>query len=144
METAEMGKVQVTAKVENLEDLFRAKRQQIATEDVRSVEVTDALVDTGATGLSLPKRMIAQLGLEPLRTRRARTSAGPVRVEVYGTVRLTIQGRDCPSEVTELPDDCPMLIGQVPLELLDFVVDPVNQGLIGNPEHGGEHVIELY
>ena len=88
--------------------------QQIATEDVRSVEVTDALVDTGATGLSLPKRMIAQLGLEPLRTRRARTSAGPVRVQVYGTVRLTIQG-DCPSEVTELPDDCPMLIGQVPL-----------------------------
>ena len=144
METAEMGKVLVVARVENLEDLFRAKRQLIAAEDVRSVEVTDALVDTGATGLSLPKRMIAQLGLEPLRTRHARTSAGPVRVQVYGTVRLTIQGRDCPSEVTELPDDCPMLIGQVPLELLDFVVDPVNQRLIGNPEHGGEHIIELY
>lgn len=144
METAEMGKVLVAAKVENLEDLFRAKQQLIAREDVRKVEVTDALVDTGATGLSMPKWMIAQLGLEPTRTRRARTSAGPVTVQVHGTVRLTIQGRDCPSEVNELPDDCPMLIGQVPLELLDFVVDPVNQRLIGNPEHGGEHIIELY
>jgi hypothetical protein len=36
------------------------------------------------------------------------------------------------------------LIGQVPLELLDFVVDPRGQRLIGNPEHGGEHIIELY
>ena len=46
--------------------------------------------------------------------------------------------------MTELPDDCPVLIGQVPLELLDFVVDPAGQRLIGNPEHGGEHVLELY
>ena len=44
-------------------------------------------------------------------------------VNIYGTVRLTVQGRDCPTDVTELPDDCPVLIGQIPLELLDFVVD---------------------
>ena len=44
----------------------------------------------------------------------------------------------------ELPDDCPVLIGQIPLELLDFVVDPVRQQLIGNPEHGGEHILEIY
>jgi hypothetical protein len=30
------------------------------------------------------------------------------------------------------------------LELLDFVVDPVHQRLIGNPAHGGEQMIELY
>jgi len=24
------------------------------------------------------------------------------------------------------------------------VVDPVNQRLIGNPAHGGEHIIEVY
>jgi hypothetical protein len=46
--------------------------------------------------------------------------------------------------VTEIPDDCPVLIGQVPLELLDFVVDPKGQRLIGNPAHGGEHMIEIY
>ena len=144
METTTMGKVLVTAKVESMEDLFAVKKGLIKPEEVRSVEVTDVLVDTGATMLSLPRRLIAQLGLEPFRTRPVKTSAGPVTVQVYGTVRLTIQGRECPSDVAEVPDDCPVLIGQVPLELLDFVVDPVNQRLIGNPAHGGEHMIEMY
>jgi hypothetical protein len=67
-----------------------------------------------------------------------------VTVQVYGAVRLTIQGRDCLSDVAEVPDDCPVLIGQIPLELLDFVVDPVNHRLIGDPRHGGEHILEMY
>ena len=57
---------------------------------------------------------------------------------------LTVQGRECPMDVAEVPDDCPVLIGQVPLELLDFVVDPANQRLIGNPAHGGEQMLEMY
>jgi predicted aspartyl protease len=139
-----VGKVLVTARIENLDDLFRADRGSIASDEVRRVDVTDALVDTGATMLSMPRRLIQELGLKQLRSRRARTSAGTMTVQVYGTVRLTIQGRECPSDVTELPDDCPVLIGQVPLELLDFVVDPGAQLLIGNPAHGGEHILELY
>jgi predicted aspartyl protease len=144
MDLESMGKVLVSARIENLEDLYKAAQGAIRADEVRRVEVADALVDTGATILSMPGRLIRQLGLSPLRVREARTSAGSVTVQVFGTVRLTIQGRDCPSDVTELPDDCPVLIGQVPLELLDFVVDSAGQRLIGNPEHGGEHILELY
>jgi predicted aspartyl protease len=139
-----MGRVLITAKMENIVDLYLANKGTIPQEDVRGVEVTDALVDTGATSLSMPTRMIRQLGLDPLRNRLARTSAGIVSLNVYGAVRLTILGRDCTLDVTEVSDDCPVLIGQVPLELLDFVVDPRNQRLIGNPEHGGEHMLEMY
>jgi predicted aspartyl protease len=144
MDNEMMGRVLVTVRVENLEDLYKVGQGAIQSDEVRRVEVSDALVDTGATMLSMPGRLIRQLGLAPLRIRQARTSAGTVPVQVYGTVRLTIQGRDCPSDVMELPDNCPVLIGQVPLELLDFVVDPAGGRLIGNPEHGGEHVLELY
>jgi len=144
MGTETKGKVLVSAKVENLHDLFNVEQGSMAPEQVRVIEVDDALIDTGATILSMPRRMIEQLGLRPVRSRQARTSAGPVTVQVYGTARLTIQGRDCPTDVTELPDDCPVLVGQIPLELLDFVVDPVGQRLIGNPAHGGEHILELY
>jgi predicted aspartyl protease len=144
MENATMGKVLVTGKIENLHDVLEAQAGKLTADKIRTVEVTDAMVDTGATLLSMPKHLIAQLGLRPFRTRQARTSAGPVSVQVYGTVRLTIQGRDCNTDVSELPDDCPVLIGQVPLELLDFVVDPIGQRLIGNPAHGGEHIIDLY
>ena len=139
-----MGKVLVNAKVENLYDLFEADQGRLPAAEVRSVEVGDALVDTGATMLSMPGRLVRQLGLNPLRERRASTSAGIVTVQVYGTVRLTIEGRECPADVTELPDECPVLIGPIALEALDFVVDPPNRRLIGNPAHGGEHIIELY
>ena len=64
--------------------------------------------------------------------------------DIYEPVALTVQGRDCVVEVAELPDDCPVLIGQVPLELLDFVVDPAGRRLIGNPDHGGEHMMDMF
>jgi predicted aspartyl protease len=144
METETMGRVTVRARIENLGDLYMAHRQVLSAEDVRFVEVDDALVDTGATSLSMPKRLIERLGLEPVRTRKAVTSAGPVTLQVYEGVRLTIQERECIVQVTELPDECPVLIGQIPLEDLDFIVDLQGRRLIGNPAHGGEQMIELY
>ena len=35
------------------------------------------------------------------------------------------------------------MVGQVPLELMDWVVDPKGRRLIGNPEHGGVQMIEI-
>jgi predicted aspartyl protease len=139
-----MGKVLVAATVENLSDLYDVTKGTRKPEEVRRVEIPDALVDTGATFLSIPRRYIQQLGLLRFRTRQAKTSGGLVTFGMYGVVRLTIQGRDCMVEVTEVADDCPVLIGQIPLEALDFVVDPVSQRLIGNPDHGGEHMMDMY
>jgi predicted aspartyl protease len=144
METSTMGKVLVSAKIENLNDLYEVSLGRLKPDEVRRVEVTDALVDTGTMHLMLPRRFVEQLGLQRYRTRRAKTSAGMTDIPICGMVLLTVQGRDCRVEVGEIPDDCPVLIGQVPLELLDFIVDPIHQRLIGNPEHGGEHMIEWY
>jgi predicted aspartyl protease len=144
MGTETMGRVTVSAKVENAGDLYMAKKGLIPADQVRSVEVSDALVDTGASSLSMPKKLIEQLGLIPFRTRVARTSGGVSTFQVYGGVVLTVQGRDCHLDVVELPNDCPVLIGQLPLETLDFVVDMSTHRLIGNPAHGGEHMIEMY
>jgi predicted aspartyl protease len=143
METATMGKVLVAARLENLEDVYKAAQGTLPAEQVRAVEVTDALVDTGATGLLVPSRLIAQLGLSTLRTRPARTIAGSVAVPMYRAVRLTVQGRDCISDVGEIADGFSVVIGQVPLELMDWVVDLKGQRLIGNPEHGGEQMIDI-
>src|SRR5437870_6367950 len=111
---------------------------------VRFVEVTDALVDTGATGLLVPKRLVAHLGLRLFRTREARGLGGYLQLRMYSAVRLTIQGRDCAMDVGEISDDFPVIIGQMPLEALDFVVDPKGQRLIGNPAHGGEDIMDVF
>ncbi len=144
MEISTMGKVQVAVKIENLEDIFKVDAGTLPADQVRSVNVPNALVDTGAVMLSLPKRLVAQLGLKPYRTRRVRTAGGIVETRICAAVRLTVQGRDFTTDVAEIPDDCPVLIGQIPLEGLDFVVDPVGGRLIGNPEHGGEHMLDLF
>lgn len=139
-----MGKTLVKAKIENQYDIHDAAEGRLPLEKIRAVEVDDALADTGATMLCLPKRLVRQLGLTRYRTRRVRTSAGLVNADVYRGVQLTVQGRDCNVDVCEIPDICPVLIGQIPLELLDFLVDPVHQRLLGNPEHGGEQMIEIF
>lgn len=139
-----MGKVLVDAKVENLKDLYLVESGALSADQARAVRIDEALVDTGATMLSLPRHLCDQLGLRRFGKRPVRTSAGSVERTVCDAVRLTIQGRECTIDVLELTDDCPVLIGQVPLELLDFVVDPVAQRLIGNPEHGGEHMVEAF
>lgn len=144
METETVGKVIVSAKIENVIDLYEASRGQIANDQVRRVEVADAMVDTGATLLAMPKRMIEQLGITQIGTGRARTTVGLSTFGIYGPVRLTIQGRSCSVDVTEVAEECPVLIGYVPLELLDFVVDPKGQSLIGNPEHGGEFMFDMF
>jgi predicted aspartyl protease len=144
METKTMGKVIVTAMIENLKDLFEVERGLLTDDQVRRIEVRDAIVDAGATTLLLPKRMVAALGLKPQRVRHSRGLGGDFLLPVYGTVRLTIQGRDCPLDVGEIGDDYPVLIGQIPLEALDWVVDAKGQRLIGNPEHGGEWGMDAY
>jgi len=142
--TTTMGQVRVKARMENLLDLLQVREGNLSPDQVRFVEVDDGIVDTGAKLLSLPKRFIRQLGLEHFDTRQARTSAGLVTCQPYAAVWLTIEGRKCTVDVAEIPDDCPVLIGYYPLELLDFVVDPVNQRLIGNPQHGGQQMLDLF
>jgi predicted aspartyl protease len=139
-----MGRVVTKATIENLKDLWDAERGLIPADRVRRVTVPDALVDTGATLLSLPTGLIRALGLSQTSTRSVTSSTGPAQAAMYEAVRLTIQGRDCTMDVLEVPDGVPVLIGQIPLEHLDLVVDPRSRQLTGNPAHGGEHVYEMY
>ncbi len=143
METT-MGRVLTNVKIENLGDLSEAERGLRATEEVRRIVVEDALVDTGATTLALPTHIIEQLGLKKVYEKQARSTRGVGPVSVYEAVRVTIHDRFCTVDVMEVPDDVPVLVGQIPLEMLDLVVDAQARKLTGNPEHNGEHILELF
>ncbi len=144
MEQTTVGRVLTEARIENLKDLWAVEEGLKSAEQVRSVSVSDALVDTGATLLSLPSKLIERLGLKRVSSKQVRSSIGLSEASLYEAVRLTIAGRSCTMDVMEVPDGVPVLIGQIPLEHLDFVVDLRSRSLIGNPAHGGEHVYELY
>lgn len=129
-----MGKVTVQMKVQNwgdLELIATGKRRRPA----RHMEV-EALVDTGAVKLYLQTTLIGKLGLRPISEVRSRTMSDPtVTRRVFSPVDLEIQGRSGRFDVIEIPDSLPNLVGQIPLEDLDLVVDCQGRRLIPNPEH---------
>jgi predicted aspartyl protease len=144
MESRTIGDVLIEARIENLKDLWDEERGLCPPAKVRRITVADAMVDTGETLLSLPTKLIRQLGLKERHKKRVLSGIGMAEVGVYDAVRLTIQGRTCTMDVVEVSDDVPVLIGQLPLVHLDFVIDPRSRSLIGNPAHGGEHMYERY
>jgi hypothetical protein len=111
---------------------------------VPCIEFSDARVDLNVLSVSMPTRLIRQLDLMPIGIRTERTSAGFVPHQVCGAVRLAVQRRDCATDVVEVPNDDPVLIRRLPVQLLDFVIDSSGQCLIGNPAHGGQRMIEMY
>ena len=138
-----VGRVVVQVTVENYGDVERADLHEIPTNSIRKIEVS-ALVDSGATFFCLPKSLIEQLGLKFQRTKEARTVAGPMSLGIYGAAKLSVEGRECITEVMELPEGRQSLMGQIPLEMMDFWIDLTNQCLVGNPEHGGQWMAEVF
>jgi clan AA aspartic protease len=128
--------------LENLKDMYAVELGVIKPEDARRLTIEDALVDTGATGLCLPKSFIEQLGLAPLRNIRAQTANGTIERTVYSEVKYTVLERSHSIQVTDLPEDAPVLVGHMILEALDLCVD-MRKGLIHNPAHGGAWMIKI-
>jgi predicted aspartyl protease len=137
-----MGKVIVKIKLTNLFDLG-AQHRKLSKARPRSVEA-EALVDTGATRLYLKPSVIRALGLEKVDEIISQTTNGPKKRSVYEPVRLEIQGRYGNFDVVDIGEKVPNLVGQVPLEYLDFVVDPKRRKLVSNPDHGGMQMSEEY
>jgi predicted aspartyl protease len=140
---ADVGSVVVEVAIENYGDVERAERGEITRDQVRRLTV-EALVDSGATFMCIPRPLIDQLGLRFQRTKEARTVTGPVALGIYGAAKLYAQGRDCITEIMELPEGTTPLLGQIPLEMMDWWIDLSNQRLTGNPEHGGQWMAEAY
>ena len=139
-----MGRVLTEVTIENVRDLYAVEENRLADSEVRRIVVDDALVDTGATTLALPFKLIEELGLKKVAEKRATSSQGVGPVSIYEAVRLSIQDRFCTVDVIGIPNEVPVLVGQIPLEMMDLVVDQQGRRLIGNPAHGGEQVLELY
>ena len=137
-----MGKVIVKIKLTNLADMVR-KTAGARKARARTVEV-EALVDTGATRLYLKPSVIKSLGLEKVDEVTSQTTNGATQRAVYEPVRLEVQGRYGSFDVVDIGENVPNLLGQIPLEYLDFVVDSKNRKLIPNPEHGDKQMTEEY
>ena len=120
----------------NNTDLDEARRGLIPPEAVRKVSV-EAMVDTGAVTMVIPEDVAQALGLSVLQVRTATLADGTKReIPVMGALRLEIFGRPmiCSAYVT--PAGTMPLIGQIPLDELDLIVDPGSREVRVRSEDG--------
>jgi len=99
----------------------------------KSVEV-EAVVDTGAIMVVLPKDIVEALELRKVREVKVRYANNKVETKpIYGVVTIELKGRSANLDVLVEEKGSQPLIGQVLLELLDLVIEPKTRKLIPNP-----------
>ena len=138
-----MGKTMIKIRLTNSTDFNLRDAGVLAPEQVRTLEL-DALVDTGATTLAIPKDAADALGLVEKRKRRVRLADGTVaEFPVVLDLIVEILGRDTVCEAFVLPAGTTALLGQIPLEALDLIVDPSSREVRVNPASPDAPLLDL-
>jgi len=124
-----MGRFAVDIDLANNKDLMRAEAGDMPPEQVRRLRIR-GVVDSGATRLVVPERVVRELGLTitgqaGVRYGDGRTAQRPMA----GGVHLTWGGRSSVFNAIVEPDRDSALIGAIVLEDLDLIVDCTTQTL---------------
>lgn len=96
----------------------------------------NALVDTGATFMCVTEEMAFQLGFDTTEVARQTVTLADGhqrKVPKIAPIEIAFSNRTYVTEAVVLGDEA--LLGVIPLEAMDLVVDPRQQKLIVNPQH---------
>jgi clan AA aspartic protease len=133
-----MGTVYATITIKNDVDFWKAKLGHMEEQKIRQVTI-EVMVDTGAPTLVINEKLRRQLGLEIVGERPATFANGVTEmVKRAGPVQIYWKNRDMISHPLVVSDGREILLGVIPLEEMDLMVDPVRQELTG--AHGDEIV----
>ena len=126
-----MGTVHAEITLKNVLDLAGSREGRLKEEDIRSVTVT-AVVDTGAASLVINEDLCQKLGLAYIEERSVRMANGG-RVSCKLTEPVDIWWKDrhwaCPAVM--LPGAESVLLGAIPLEGMDLMINPKKLELTG-------------
>ena len=139
-----MGHIHASIELINSTDLEMARRGQLDKDEVRRVRV-EAMVDTGAFHMVINEN-IQQILQIPVVGKKSAFLANGNRIECDHVFPLEIrfENRTAHCDAIILPgDDVEPLLGAIPLEHMDVLIDPVRQRLIVNPAHPDYAVLNL-
>lgn len=116
-------------------DLLRSEAGDFAEDEVRRMTVR-MLVDSGCGTLAINDNIRKQLGLN---TREERTlqmaDNSVVTLDVVGPVEIRFENRRSNLDAVVLPGDAEPLLGAIPMQDMDVLIDPHRHRLIVNPDH---------
>ncbi len=124
-----MGLIRTEIELISSVDLILARKGQIKEEEVKRLHVT-ALVDTGAYMLVINENVKRQLGLEVLGKETALLADGSEKeLEVVGPIEIRFKTRRTTVDALVIPGNGEVLLGAIPLEGMDVIIDPAKQEL---------------
>jgi clan AA aspartic protease len=117
------------------DDLALHRRGFLPEEGIKRMRVS-ALVDSGAYMLVVNEHIKLQLDLPVLgETTALLADESEVRAEIVGPVEIRFENRATTVRALMLPGSAEPLLGVIPMEDMDVVIDPKQQRLMVNPEN---------
>lgn len=115
-------------------DIVLYQEGQLPADRIRRLKV-NALVDSGAYMLAINQQIKTQLDLRKVGEQVAELADGTqTRLEIVGPVDVQFENRSTTVRAMVLPGDYEVLLGAIPMEDMDVLIDPKQQKLIVNPE----------
>ncbi|HET9787739.1 MAG TPA: aspartyl protease family protein, partial [Pyrinomonadaceae bacterium] len=128
-----MGYVYADIELTSEKDLLSYQDRNLREDEIRKVTIR-ALVDSGAYDLVINQEIKEQLDL-PVRGKRLIKLADEtlLEVEIVGPVEVRFEDRATSVRALVLPGLEEVLLGAIPLEGLDVIIDPLRERLLVNP-----------
>ncbi len=131
----EMGLVYAEIDIISVDDIVLHRRGFLDESEIKKVSVT-ALVDSGAYMLSINENIKTQLDLPVIENQFVTLAdESTIEVEIVGPVEVKFENRSTTVRAVVLPGDAEVLLGAIPMEDMDVLIDPRQRKLIVNPKH---------
>jgi clan AA aspartic protease len=128
-----MGHVYADIELISGDDLALHRRGFLPEDEIKRMRVS-ALVDTGSYMLVINDRIKQQLDLPVIEEQTVRLADDTERrVEIVGPVEVRFENRSTTVRAAVLPGGSEPLLGAIPIEDMDVVIDSKQQRLIVNP-----------
>lgn len=115
-------------------DIVLSQEGYIQENQIKRVKVK-ALVDSGSYMLAINETVKTQLNLQKVGEEEAELADGSrVTLEIVGPIDVRFENRRTNVDAMVLPGDSEVLLGAIPMEGLDVIIEPKAQRMIVNPE----------
>jgi clan AA aspartic protease len=132
--TQGMGQIFAYIELLNGNDVALAQNNIIDEDEIRRISIRPQ-VDTGADFLCINENIQEVLKLPFVKFKNVELADGQiVKCEEVGPVEVRFQSADCNCRAIVLPGDSAPLLGLIPLESMDVIIEAKRQQLVVNPE----------
>jgi clan AA aspartic protease len=130
-----MGLVYADIELLNGGDVYKVRVGEAKEDNIRRMKVK-SLVDSGSYMLAINTEIKEKLGLPSIEKQVATLAdETQIEVEIVGPVEVRFENRRTNVDAMILPNATEVLLGSIPMEDMDVLIDPRQEKLVVNPKH---------